>query len=300
LIKNSEIKLIVQGEGELNILNNSFYLDPSDVIVNGESKPNCKKSCEFINGLNNVTIKFDNQIESCEYMFDGIVSIIEVDLSNFDASKVISMHRMFSDCINLKKITFGSINTSLVQNMEELFNMCTNLTTIDRLDFDTLSVKTMKRMLSLCLAIAPIWLSAQTFDFDLTKPQPVYNDETGYGYDVLPAPDKKKPTEPFYFSVKVPDGNYRVKVVLGGKKNSNTTVRAEGRRLLPRRQHACRRAGAGERRLPRRRDGMRRRRLQTKSGARQISRGAESRLSRNGERIKMFEMTNGGSDDSVR
>jgi len=90
----------------------------------------------------------------------------------------------------------------------------------------------MKRMLSLCLAIAPIWLSAQTFDFDLTKPQPVYNDETGYGYDVLPAPDKKKPTEPFYFSVKVPDGNYRVKVVLGGKKNSNTTVRAEGRRLL--------------------------------------------------------------------
>jgi lysophospholipase L1-like esterase len=73
---------------------------------------------------------------------------------------------------------------------------------------------------------------AQTFDFDLTKEQPVYNDEAGYGYDLLPAPDKKKPSEPFYFSVKVPDGNYRVKVVIGGKKNGNTTVRAEGRRLL--------------------------------------------------------------------
>lgn len=71
-----------------------------------------------------------------------------------------------------------------------------------------------------------------TFDFDMTKQQPVYNDEQGFGYDVLPAPDKKKPAEPFYFSVKVPDGNYRVKVVLGGKKNSNTTVRAEGRRLF--------------------------------------------------------------------
>ena len=97
----------------------------------------------------------------------------------------------------------------------------------------------MKHLLSV-LALFPIMGLAQTnnsvstlsFDFDFTKPQPVYSDATGFGYDVLPAPDKKKPTEPFYFSVKVPDGNYRVKVVLGGKKNSNTTVRAEGRRLL--------------------------------------------------------------------
>ena len=75
-------------------------------------------------------------------------------------------------------------------------------------------------------------LMAQSFDFDLSKPQPTYNAETGYGYDVLPAPNKKAPTESFYFSVKVPDGNYRIKVVLGGKKGGNTTVRAEGRRLL--------------------------------------------------------------------
>ena len=90
----------------------------------------------------------------------------------------------------------------------------------------------MKRILTTLLSALPLIVAAQSFDFDLTKPQPVYSDETGYGYDVLPAPDKKKPAEPFYFSVKVPDGNYRVKVVLGGKKNSNTTVRAEGRRLL--------------------------------------------------------------------
>jgi lysophospholipase L1-like esterase len=73
---------------------------------------------------------------------------------------------------------------------------------------------------------------AQSFDFDLTKPQPVYSDEQGFGYDILPAPDKKKPAEPFYFSVKVPDGNYLVRVVLGGKKAGETTVRAEGRRLM--------------------------------------------------------------------
>lgn len=92
-------------------------------------------------------------------------------------------------------------------------------------------LRTMKKTLFSLMALVPTMLWAQTFDFDLTKPQPVYNTQDSYGYDVLPAPDKKN-TEPFYFSVKVPDGNYRVKVVLGGKKNSNTTVRAEGRRLM--------------------------------------------------------------------
>ena len=73
-------------------------------------------------------------------------------------------------------------------------------------------------------------MGAQTFD--LTQPQPTYSDQTGYGYDVLPAPTKKTLAQPFYFSVKVPDGNYRVKVIIGGKKNGHTTVRAEGRRLM--------------------------------------------------------------------
>ena len=90
----------------------------------------------------------------------------------------------------------------------------------------------MKKKLLTLLMLVPVALTAQTFDFDMTKSQPTYSQENGFGYDVLPAPDKKKPAEPFYFSVRVPDGNYHVRVVLGGKKNSNTTVRAEGRRLM--------------------------------------------------------------------
>lgn len=90
----------------------------------------------------------------------------------------------------------------------------------------------MRKTILVLMTLMPVALNAQTYDFDMTKQQPVYSDSHGYGYDVLPAPDKKKPAEPFYFSVKVPDGNYLVKVVLGGKKNSNTTVRAEGRRLM--------------------------------------------------------------------
>lgn len=91
----------------------------------------------------------------------------------------------------------------------------------------------MFRNIILSLALVPAMASGQTFDFDMTKPQPVYNVETGYGYDLMPAPTKKTPNEPFYFSVKVDDGNYRVRVLIGSKKKAaETTVRAEGRRLM--------------------------------------------------------------------
>ena len=91
----------------------------------------------------------------------------------------------------------------------------------------------MKRQLMMLLGVLPFVAAAQTFDFDMTKPQPVYSADAGYGYDILPAPTKKTQDEPFYFSVKVDDGNYRVKVELGSKKRvGETTVRAEGRRLL--------------------------------------------------------------------
>ena len=90
----------------------------------------------------------------------------------------------------------------------------------------------MKKMM-LMLALLPAMVMGQSFDFDLTKPQSVYTDDNGAGYDILPAPDMKKTTEPFYFSVRVPDGNYKVRVVLGAKKKAGeTTVRAEGRRLI--------------------------------------------------------------------
>lgn len=59
-----------------------------------------------------------------------------------------------------------------------------------------------------------------------------YSETTGYGFDLLPTPEKGS-TKPFYFSVKVPDGNYKVTVRLGSKKQAGiTTVRAESRRMF--------------------------------------------------------------------
>lgn len=66
----------------------------------------------------------------------------------------------------------------------------------------------------------------------------VYTDKETYGFDLQTESnvnfDKKiiSSTKPFYFSVKLPEGNYKVEVVLGGTAPANTTVKAESRRLM--------------------------------------------------------------------
>lgn len=76
--------------------------------------------------------------------------------------------------------------------------------------------------------------------------QDVYSEETGYGFDNgtkvqdvdrggrdLVRRDFVTSDEPFYFSVKVPEGNYKVTLTLGDRKgDTRTTVKAESRRLM--------------------------------------------------------------------
>lgn len=92
----------------------------------------------------------------------------------------------------------------------------------------------MKKTLGILLVIlsCAVTVKAQIMSYDMTKPQPKYDDSVGYGYDITDAPTAKS-TSPFYFSVNVPDGNYRVTVTLGSKKRAaETTVRAESRRMM--------------------------------------------------------------------
>ncbi|MBP5770186.1 MAG: rhamnogalacturonan acetylesterase [Bacteroidaceae bacterium] len=85
-------------------------------------------------------------------------------------------------------------------------------------------------LLATCLLTCSPCLRSQSFD--LTQPQPLYSEGQGYGYDICAAPQKNSQT-PFYFSVRVPDGNYRVRVTLGSRRRaSQTMVRAESRRLM--------------------------------------------------------------------
>ncbi len=93
------------------------------------------------------------------------------------------------------------------------------------------------------------------FDFGTDRPAPgytpvlpdvLYSPDRGYGFEEKgsisardvgdndsPADDCCYSDTPFYFSVKIPEGNYRVRLTLGDISNaSDTTVKAELRRLM--------------------------------------------------------------------
>ncbi len=72
--------------------------------------------------------------------------------------------------------------------------------------------------ISLAREVAPVW----AFDFE-TAPRTPYDSATGHGWE--PGPGQ-------LFSVHVPEGDYRVTLELGGAKASETTVKAESRRLM--------------------------------------------------------------------
>lgn len=75
-----------------------------------------------------------------------------------------------------------------------------------------------KRFMTLALFFCGLMSAVAGNNYDFTKPIPRYSDEKGYGYDINESPSNKS-NAPFYFSVKVPDGNYRVSVTIGSKKN---------------------------------------------------------------------------------
>jgi lysophospholipase L1-like esterase len=117
----------------------------------------------------------------------------------------------------------------------------------------------MKRLIILYFSILSlIWVHAQkSFKFSFgngkpvkgyiqVTPQTVFSYQTGYGFDqgsVVETVDRGgtnpltrsfvTSSKPFYFSVKLPEGNYDVKIILGDIKGSSaTTVRTECRRLM--------------------------------------------------------------------
>lgn len=86
-------------------------------------------------------------------------------------------------------------------------------------------------VLALSASLA-IGAKAQSFDIDMTAKQQAYTDEVGQGYDLGTSWDGRS-TQPFYYSVRVPDGNYRITLTLGSRRrDAATVVRAEARRLM--------------------------------------------------------------------
>lgn len=139
---------------------NSKYI-PNQVYINGIKSTIDKIGMINIEteGINNITIEWNNKLLIIDKMFQDIETLIEVDFSNFDTSSVTSMKAMFSNCRNLEYINFGNFDTSSVNNMTSMFEGCSSLKTLNLSSFNTEKVKYIDNMFKGCSSIPFINLS---------------------------------------------------------------------------------------------------------------------------------------------
>ena len=112
-----------------------LWLDPTDKTAYYHAEPekvylNTNSSMMFFSGESEQKIK----------------NILELDLSNFDTSKVANMSHMFNGMRNLTTLNLSNFNTSNVTNMGGMFFSMTNLTTLNLSNFDTSKVTDMGSM----------------------------------------------------------------------------------------------------------------------------------------------------------
>ena len=156
----SEISLVIDGDGNQTILNENFYKDPDNVIVNGETRNDCKKFCVLTTKPNNIQLQFYDDITTCENMFYGASDITEIDFSSFNSFGVTSMKNMFKECTNLISIKFGNFRTSSVVTMESLFRDCKKIEYIDLSNFVTTSLTNMLEVFSHCESLISMDLTS--------------------------------------------------------------------------------------------------------------------------------------------
>ena len=165
----SNITLKIKGRGKKNLFTSFSEFEkelyPNMIYINDEIK-NVKKSQYNLNKAENIIkLIWNNNLNNINYLFMDCYDIKEIDMSNFDFSRVTNMESLFSNCISLISIILSNINTSKVTTMEKMFYNCSSLLYIDLSYFDTSNVVNMNYMFYSCVALSSVDLS----NFDTSK-----------------------------------------------------------------------------------------------------------------------------------
>ena len=126
-----------------------YYTEPEKVYLNTDSSGMFFQV--FFDGLENILeidlSNFDtSKVTNMSFMFSGMSHLTTLDLSNFDTSQVTNMNNMFSGMSNLTTLNLSNFDTSQVTNMSNMFYNMSSLTTLDLSNFDTSKVTNMERM----------------------------------------------------------------------------------------------------------------------------------------------------------
>ena len=89
-----------------------------------------------------------SKVKYMDSMFNRCLSLKHINLTNFDTSHVIDMRNMFYGCKSLISINLSNFDTSQVENMEEIFYGCNSLVSIDLSNFDMINCDSYENMFS--------------------------------------------------------------------------------------------------------------------------------------------------------
>ena len=147
-----------------------YYTEPEKVYLNTDSSEMFYSDLYAEQRIKNILdldlSNFDtSKVTNMSYMFNGMFNLTSLDLSNFDTSKVTNMSLMFSGMRNLTTINLSSFDTSQVTDMRYMFNNMSNLTSLDLSKFDTSKVTNMLAMFASITNLTTLNLS----NFDTSK-----------------------------------------------------------------------------------------------------------------------------------
>ena len=139
-LKNYNIIILkVKVPGKSKIINPNYSFKPSSYFLGMSLIPIAfeDSEIELTKSVNQITLKFEGDVTSCKYMFQGCSNIIEIDLTYFESSNVQDIDYMFDGCTSLNNIKFGKFQTSKLVNMNYVFQNCISLQYLDLPSFDT-------------------------------------------------------------------------------------------------------------------------------------------------------------------
>ena len=122
----SKIHLQINGTGNQNVLSSSFSSVPDQIIVNGIIQNYTDKMVKnLVQDINNITLIWNTALlTSCNSMFENLMNITKIDMSEFKSSSVTDMSYMFSGCGSLKELNLNNLVTNSVIDMRGMFYNC--------------------------------------------------------------------------------------------------------------------------------------------------------------------------------
>ena len=153
------INIKVDNGTKLKIINSNYI--PDRIYINGiKSTIDDSGYVNIEKGVGNiVTLEWDSKEEKYSKLFQNILSITEVNFTNFNISGISSIKSMFVGCQNLRIINFNDFDTSSISDMESLFEGCSSLTSLDLTSFETSNLKYTNSMFKECSSLTSLNLS---------------------------------------------------------------------------------------------------------------------------------------------